>query len=63
MNIEHTKEIDRKNGNDYWMKALAKEMYDVGVAFEILSPGQFLPKHWAQGDRPFGLECENGLHA
>ena len=28
------------------MKVLTKEMYDVGVAFEILSPGQFLPKGW-----------------
>ena len=46
MNVEHAKEIDCKNGNDYWMKALAKGMYDVGVAFEILSPGQFPPKCW-----------------
>ena len=46
MSIKHTNEIDCKNGNDYWMKALAKEMYDVGVTFKILAPGQFPPKGW-----------------
>ena len=46
MSIEHAKEINCKNSNDYWMKALAKEMYDVGVAFEILAPGQSLMKGW-----------------
>ena len=30
--IEHTKELDQKDGSDFWMKALAKEMYNVGVA-------------------------------
>ena len=44
--VEHAKELDRKNGDDYWMKALAKEMYNVGVAFEILEPGQPPPKGW-----------------
>ena len=36
--IEHAYEIDRKNGNDKWAKAVKKEMFNVGIAFEILDP-------------------------
>ena len=44
--IEHAKELDQNNGSDLWMKALAKEMYNVGVAFEILAEGQLAPRGW-----------------
>ena len=44
--VEHAKELDKKNGNDYWMKALAKEMFNVGVAFEILAEGEKAPYGW-----------------
>ena len=44
--IEHAKELDQDNGSDLWMKALAKEMYNVGVAFEILAEGQQAPRGW-----------------
>ena len=35
-----------KEGNDLWMKALAKEMFNVGVAFEILEHGWKTPHGW-----------------
>ena len=44
--IEHAKELNLKEGNDLWMKALAKEMFNVGVAFEILEQGQKAPHGW-----------------
>ena len=44
--VEHAKEIDRRNGNTLWMDALAKEMYNVGVAFEVLDEGQKAPPGW-----------------
>ena len=44
--IEHAKELDQNDGSDFWMKALAKEMYNVGVAFEILAEGQPAPRGW-----------------
>ena len=44
--VEHVKELDRKEGNDFWMKALAKEMFNVGVAFEILKQGRKAPHGW-----------------
>ena len=46
--VEHAKELDRINGNTLWMDALNKEMYNVGVAFEILDDGQLAPKGWSR---------------
>ena len=46
LDVEHTGRLDKSNGNDLWAKALAKEMYNVGVAFEILAAGQRAPKGW-----------------
>ena len=39
-------EIDRKNENTMWKDALALEMFNVGVAFEILEEGQAAPPGW-----------------
>ena len=36
--VKHAIEIDQKNGNTLWQDALAKEMGNVCVAFEILGP-------------------------
>ena len=44
--IEHAKQLDRANGNTLWMDALKKEMYNVGVAFEVLEEGAHAPKGW-----------------
>ena len=44
--VEHAKKLDMNEGNDFWMKALAKEMFNVGVVFEILEQGQKAPHGW-----------------
>ena len=36
------------NGNTFCMDALAKEMYNVGVAFEILEEGEKAPSGWSK---------------
>lgn len=41
--IYHAKELDRRNKNTFWMDALAKEMYNVSVAFQILDNDEPLP--------------------
>ena len=41
--VEHAHEIDSRNGNTMWRDALKKEMYNVGVAFEILDEGAHAP--------------------
>ena len=46
LDVEHARRLDKLNGNDLWAKALAKEMYNVGVAFEILAAGQRAQKGW-----------------
>ena len=44
--VEHAHEIDSRNGNTRWRDALMKEMYNVGVAFEILDEGAHAPHGW-----------------
>ena len=39
-------EIDQKNGNTMWRDVLALEMFNVGVAFEILEEVQPAPAGW-----------------
>ena len=46
--VEHAHEIDARNGNTLWRDALKKEMYNVGVAFEILDEGAHAPHGWKQ---------------
>ena len=41
--LVHAKELDKKNGNNLWMKAYDKEMSNVSVAFEILDEGEPVP--------------------
>ena len=47
-NVAHAYEIDRKNGNTFWRDALAKEMHNVGIAFEVLQEGQRAPVGWSK---------------
>ena len=49
--IDHAMEVDRKNGNRMWRDALALEMFNVGVAFEILEEGQPAPPGWKKASR------------
>ena len=44
--VHHAGKLDEKNGNDYWAKALRKEMYNLGIAFEILNPPKKVPPGW-----------------
>ena len=44
-------QVDRKNGNTMWRDALALEMFNVGVAFEILEEGQSAPMGWKKASR------------
>ena len=41
--VEHAQEIDSRKGSTMWRDALKKEMYNVGVAFEILDEGEHAP--------------------
>ena len=49
--MEHAHEIDSRNGNTMWRDALRKEMYNVGVAFEILDEGTHAPHGWKRVTR------------
>ena len=44
--IEHAKQLHAKNGDTLWNDAIAKEIYQVLVAFEILEDGESLPPIW-----------------
>ena len=46
--VEHARELDRTNGNNFWMEALEKEMFNNGIAFEILADGESAPKGWSK---------------
>ena len=41
--VKHATEIEQKNGNTLWQDAIAKEMGNVCVAFEILGPNAKAP--------------------
>ena len=44
--VEHAKELDMQNGNTIWMDAMAKEMYNVVVAFEVLDEREQALNGW-----------------
>jgi hypothetical protein len=44
--VEHAMRLDTKNGNTFWRNALAKEMNNVGIAFEVLPEGKTAPPGW-----------------
>ena len=44
--VQRAKELDIMNGNRLWQEALAKEMHNVGIAFEILEADQSAPPGW-----------------
>jgi hypothetical protein len=41
--VKNAQELDRKNGNTFWMDALAKEMTNLMIAFEIQEGGRKAP--------------------
>jgi hypothetical protein len=46
--IDHAHAIDKRNNNTLWKDALAKEMTEVGVAFEVLEEGITAPIGWSK---------------
>ena len=46
--VDHARDIDRKNKDTLWMDALAKEMRNVGVAFEVIPNGKQRPAGWSK---------------
>lgn len=44
--VEHAHEIDKQSGNNLWRDAIQKEMFNVGIAFEVLNEGQKAPVGW-----------------
>ena len=45
--IEHAYEIDDRNRDHFWRDAIAKEMRNIGIAFEILPEGKQAPPTWS----------------
>ena len=41
--IQHAYEIDARNGDTFWRDAIEKEMFNVGIAFQILDNNEHLP--------------------
>jgi hypothetical protein len=44
--IENAMQIDRDNNNSFWQDALALEMTNVGVTFEVLERNKSVPPGW-----------------
>jgi len=44
--VKDAQRLDKENGNTFWMDALAKEMTNVGIAFEVLPDGKQAPPGW-----------------
>ena len=43
MSVEDAYNLDRKNGNDFWRRAISKEMKNILIAFDFLSEGEEVP--------------------
>ena len=58
--VEDAKRIDAKNGNTLWCDAINKEMSNVGIAFQILGPGEKAPPGWtkASGHLVFDVKMD-----
>ena len=46
--VHHAQELDKRNENTMWMDALVKEMFNVGIAFEVLEDKQSAPLGWSK---------------
>ena len=44
--ISHTEALDEVNGNSFWSDTLGKEMFNVGIAFEILEERESTHVGW-----------------
>ena len=41
--VDHSKRLDSKNGNNFWIKVVEKDAHAVGKAFEILDEKSTMP--------------------
>ena len=48
---DHAVIFDTTNGNQLWRDALAKEMKNEGVAFDVLEDHQSVPVGWTKASR------------
>ena len=46
--VEDALRLDKVNGDDFWAKAINKEMTNVGVAFELMDEGAPPPPGWTK---------------
>ena len=46
--VENTYEIDTMNNNDFWQKAIDKEMTNVSMVFQVLDEGEKPPPGWSK---------------
>ena len=44
--LEHARKLDEAKGNDFWRKAIEKEIMNVGIAFEVLECSDNVPAGW-----------------
>ena len=44
--VEHVYALDKANGDTFWHDAIKKEMFNVGIAFEVLEHERNLPVGW-----------------
>ena len=46
--VHYAQELDKRNENTIWMDVLAKEMFNMGIAFEVLEEKQSAPLGWSK---------------
>ena len=56
--VKHALEIDSKNKNTFWRDAIAKEMYNVSVAFKILEDDEQTPVGWTKSSGHFVFDVK-----
>ena len=58
--IKSARNIDEKNGNNYWITEIQKEMNNVGIAFTIIDDGINPPPGWrkASGHLVFDVKMD-----
>ena len=53
--IAESKAMDQNNGNKLWKDAIAREMFEVGVAFKVLSDNKHLPVGYTESSETWYL--------
>ena len=61
MSVENAYEIDTRNNNDLWRKAIDKEMTNVSVAFQVLEEGEKAPPGWSKASGHIVFDVKMGF--